>query len=85
LLFVSLILYSILLLFYQVKPILNRVKYTLIGLAVSLVVCVLLFVNTETSKDFSENAKGRVVAGVYSDEAARSFEPDAFCGEPDLS
>ncbi|XP_078152310.1 YCF36, putative (DUF1230) isoform X2 [Carex rostrata] len=77
---------------FTVKPILNRVKYTLLGLAVSLVVCVLLFVNTETSKifnknakDLSENAEERVVAGTYSEESARSFEPDAFCGEPDLS
>ncbi|KAJ4771575.1 hypothetical protein LUZ62_064749 [Rhynchospora pubera] len=70
---------------FTVKPILNRVKYTLIGLAVSLVVCALLFVNTGTSKDLSDNAERRVVPGKYSDEAARFFEPEAFCGEPDLS
>ncbi|XP_062232003.1 protein CONSERVED IN THE GREEN LINEAGE AND DIATOMS 27, chloroplastic-like isoform X2 [Phragmites australis] len=32
-----------------------------------------------------DNNGGRAIPGVYSDTAARSFEPDAFCGEPDLS
>ncbi|XP_072968469.1 uncharacterized protein ycf36 [Typha angustifolia] len=70
---------------FSVKPVLNRVKLTLVGLAVSLVVCVLLFVNTESPRDSPEDVRERAVAGVYSDASARSFEPDAFCGEPDLS
>lgn len=64
---------------------LNRVKLTLVVLAVSLVVCVLLFINTENPKRSSEDGGGRAIAGVYNDASARSFEPDAFCGEPDLS
>ncbi|XP_038981181.1 protein CONSERVED IN THE GREEN LINEAGE AND DIATOMS 27, chloroplastic isoform X2 [Phoenix dactylifera] len=69
----------------QVKPVLSRVKLTLLGLAVSLVVCVLLFINIENSRNPSEDVGERAVAGVYNDASARSFEPDAFCGEPDLS
>ncbi|KAJ3695003.1 hypothetical protein LUZ60_000380 [Juncus effusus] len=74
---------------FTVKPILDRVKFTLVGLAVSLVLCLVLYVNTEKPKDLTENlnqnVSERVVAGKYSDESARSFEPDAFCGEPDSS
>ncbi|OAY79071.1 uncharacterized protein ycf36 isoform X2 [Ananas comosus] len=70
---------------FSVKPVLNRVKLTLVVLAVSLVVCVLLFINTENPKRSSEDGGGRAIAGVYNDASARSFEPDAFCGEPDLS
>jgi hypothetical protein len=69
----------------QVKPVLNRVKFTLVGLAFSLMFCILLYVNTENPKDRYENTGGRAIPGVYSDTAARSFEPDAFCREPDLS
>ncbi|XP_037473158.1 uncharacterized protein ycf36-like [Triticum dicoccoides] len=70
---------------FSVKPVLNRVKFTLVGLAVSLTLCILLYANTEKPREPLENpAGGRAVPGVYSDAAARSFEPDAFCGEPDL-
>ncbi|TVU04385.1 hypothetical protein EJB05_36647, partial [Eragrostis curvula] len=70
---------------FSVKPVLNRVKFTLVGLALSLIFCILLYINTEIPKDPYENTGGRAIPGVYSDEAAKSFEPDAFCGEPDLS
>ncbi|KAL6620601.1 hypothetical protein ACP70R_035740 [Stipagrostis hirtigluma subsp. patula] len=70
---------------FSVKPVLNRVKVTLVGLAASLIFCILLYVNTENPKEPYENTSGRAIPGVYSDTAARSFEPDAFCGEPDLS
>uniref|UniRef100_A0A0E0HHI5 DUF1230 family protein n=1 Tax=Oryza nivara TaxID=4536 RepID=A0A0E0HHI5_ORYNI len=69
---------------FSVKPVLNRVKFTLVGLAVSLILCILLYANTENPKDPFENAVGRAIPGVYDDTSARSFEPDAFCGEPDL-
>jgi hypothetical protein len=65
--------------------VLNRVKFTLVGLAGSLILCILLYVNTETPKEPYGNTGGRSIPGVYSDAAARSFEPDAFCGGPDLS
>ncbi|KAI3881796.1 hypothetical protein MKX03_002810 [Papaver bracteatum] len=70
---------------FSVKPVLNRLKFTLVGLAASLVISVLLLVNVGSSYNPylpSEEAEGRSVAGVYNDESARSFEPDAFCGEP---
>eukprot|EP00262_Sarcandra_glabra_P010052 TRINITY_DN24927_c0_g1_i1.p1 TRINITY_DN24927_c0_g1~~TRINITY_DN24927_c0_g1_i1.p1 ORF type:complete len:288 (+),score=30.18 TRINITY_DN24927_c0_g1_i1:45-866(+) len=70
---------------FSVKPVLSRVKFTLVGLALSLVICVLLLIKAESPKDFntsSEAAEGRTVAGVYNDDSARSFEPDAFCGDP---
>ncbi|ONK76598.1 uncharacterized protein A4U43_C03F29970 [Asparagus officinalis] len=70
---------------FSVKPVLNRVKITLIGLAVALVTCAILFINIENLRDSSEDSGGRAIAGAYKDESARLFEPDAFCGEPDLS
>ncbi|XP_042519318.1 protein CONSERVED IN THE GREEN LINEAGE AND DIATOMS 27, chloroplastic [Macadamia integrifolia] len=76
---------------YSVKPVLNRLKFTLVGLAASLVLCVVLFLNIDNIESCQKNsyfssdeAGGRAVPGVYNDESARSFEPDAFCGEPDL-
>ncbi|XP_049376110.1 uncharacterized protein ycf36 isoform X2 [Solanum stenotomum] len=69
---------------FSVKPVLSRLKNTLVVLATSLLVCVVVFVNIENGqKDSyipSEEAGGRSVPGVYNDESARSFEPDAFCG-----
>ncbi|KAK9273218.1 hypothetical protein L1049_018025 [Liquidambar formosana] len=71
---------------FSVKPVLGRLKFTLVSLAASLFVCVLLLIDIEGGqKDFyltSEEAGGRAIPGVYKDESARSFEPDAFCGEP---
>lgn len=66
------------------KPVLSRLKNTLVVLATSLLVCVVVFVNIENGQTDSyipsEEAGGRSVPGVYDDESARSFEPDAFCG-----
>ncbi|KAL4332229.1 hypothetical protein GQ457_07G045090 [Hibiscus cannabinus] len=75
---------------FTVKPVLIRLKYTLVTLAVSLLVCVLPLVNVdqggqEGSYTTSKEARTRAIPGVYDDDSARSFEPDAFCGEPDLS
>ncbi|KAL6985524.1 hypothetical protein U1Q18_018900 [Sarracenia purpurea var. burkii] len=73
---------------FSVKPALNRLKNTLVGLAASLFICVLILINLESrQKDSyvsSREAGGRAIPGVYNDDSARSFEPDAFCGEPDL-
>ncbi|KAL0910085.1 hypothetical protein M5K25_021023 [Dendrobium thyrsiflorum] len=68
-----------------VKPVLTKVKFTLIGLAISLAVCVMILVDVENPKYIPVNTREKMIAGVYNDEAARSFEPDAFCGDPDLS
>lgn len=79
---------SCLLAYLQVKPVLSRLKNTLVGLALSLFMCIILFINTEGSPKetyiTSGEAGGRAVPGVYNDESARSFEPEAFCGEPGL-
>ncbi|XP_059274914.1 uncharacterized protein ycf36 isoform X2 [Lycium ferocissimum] len=68
----------------QVKPVLSRLKNTLVVLATSLLVCVVVFINIENGQKDAyippEEAGGRSVPGVYNDESARSFEPDAFCG-----
>ncbi|XP_043719417.1 protein CONSERVED IN THE GREEN LINEAGE AND DIATOMS 27, chloroplastic-like [Telopea speciosissima] len=73
---------------YSVKPVLSRLKFTLVGLAASLVFCGVLLFNIEGNQKnsyiSSDEAGGRAVPGIYNDESARSFEPDAFCGEPDL-
>ncbi|GMG99109.1 hypothetical protein Nepgr_000949 [Nepenthes gracilis] len=70
---------------FQVKPLLSRLKNTLIGLAASLFICFLLLTYSEgTQQDPSRpsnQAHDRVIAGVYSDNSARSFEPDAFSGD----
>nr|AND01136.1 hypothetical protein [Linum usitatissimum] len=73
----------------QVKPVLSRLKNTLVTLAAMLVACVLLFISLEReamdSSRLSEaggGGGGRAVSGAYNDDSARSFEPDAFCGEP---
>ncbi|KAM7507533.1 hypothetical protein LguiA_017986 [Lonicera macranthoides] len=70
----------------DVKPVLGRLKNTLVSLGLSLFVCIVLLVNTEGSQKVgyvsSGEDGGRVVHGVYNDESARSFEPEAFCGEP---
>ncbi|KAL1061139.1 hypothetical protein V6Z11_1Z040600 [Gossypium hirsutum] len=76
--------------FIYVKSVLIRLKYTLVTLAVSLLVCVLPLINVdqggqESSYMTSKEARVQAIPGVYDDDSARSFEPDAFCGEPDLS
>lgn len=78
-----------LMLLLQVKPVLSRLKYTLITLGASLFVCALLLVNLEGGQKGSYLAPSesgdRAIPGVYNDDSAKSFEPDAFCGEPNLS
>lgn len=73
------------------KPVLNRLKNTLVALATSLFICVLIIVNSESSQkdtyiSSEETGSGSaIIPRVYNDESARSFEPDAFCGgEPTL-
>ncbi|PON56347.1 hypothetical protein PanWU01x14_181780 [Parasponia andersonii] len=71
----------------EVKPVLNRLKYTLVSLGVSLFVCVLFLVSIDESPKGSHvpsEEEMRVIPGVYNDDSARSFEPDAFCGEPGI-
>ncbi|XP_076929827.1 uncharacterized protein ycf36-like [Bidens hawaiensis] len=77
---------------FTVKPVLNRLKNTLVGLAISLFMSIVLLINTEGAQKeiyitSGGEAGGRSVAGSYNDESARSFEPEAFCGgsESDLS
>ncbi|GAA0173372.1 hypothetical protein LIER_27000 [Lithospermum erythrorhizon] len=71
---------------FSVKPVLSRLKNTLVILGTSLFICAVVFVTTESSQKvtykISREPGGRAVPGVYNDESARSFEPDAFCGEP---
>ncbi|CAM8955586.1 unnamed protein product [Rhodiola kirilowii] len=73
---------------YSVKPVLNRLKLTLVTLAASLFACVVVLVNIEDGRKVyyyrtpEELAAGRAIPGVYNDKSARAFEPDAFCGEP---
>ncbi|XVE97669.1 hypothetical protein REPUB_Repub03eG0038900 [Reevesia pubescens] len=74
---------------FSVKPVLNRLKYSLVTLAVSLLLCVLPLINVdkggqEGSYLTSKEAGVRAIPGVYNDDSAKSFEPDAFCGEPGL-
>ncbi|KAF7127299.1 hypothetical protein RHSIM_Rhsim11G0044300 [Rhododendron simsii] len=73
---------------FSVKPVLSRLKNTLVGLAASLFLCAVLLINLEGNQKSSYVSSGepggRAVPGVYNDESARLFEPDAFCGEPDL-
>lgn len=74
---------------FQVKPVLSRLKNSLVALAISLFICVALLINYEGSqkelRNLSNEAGDRVVAGVYNDDSVRSFEPDAFHNEPDLA
>ncbi|KAJ4708190.1 DUF1230 family protein [Melia azedarach] len=74
---------------FSVKPVLSRLKYTLITLGASLFVCALLLINLEGSQKVPyltpTEPGGRAIPGVYNDDSARSFEPDAFCGEPSLT
>lgn len=66
------------------KPVLNRLKNTLVFLGISLLMCVALLTNPDTRNTAFIPPKaepgGRAVAGAYSEESARNFEPEAFCG-----
>lgn len=72
----------------KVKPVLSRLKLTLVSLATSLFVFALILINMDGNQNSSyvtsKEAGVGVIPGVYSDDSARSFEPDAFCGDPDL-
>lgn len=69
---------------FSVKPVLNRLKNTLVFLGISLLMCVALLTNPDTRNTAyippAVEPGGRAVAGAYSDESARNFEPEAFCG-----
>ncbi|PQM38413.1 uncharacterized protein Pyn_20343 [Prunus yedoensis var. nudiflora] len=65
---------------FSVKPVLGRLKVTLVCLAAAILSCVVLLISIDGGGQ-TEEAGNRVIHGVYSDESARSFEPDAFCGE----
>ncbi|EOY29893.1 Uncharacterized protein TCM_037282 [Theobroma cacao] len=73
---------------FSVKPVLSRLKYTLVTLAVFLLVCILPLINVDGGREGSymmtKEAGARAIPGVYDDDSARAFEPDAFCGEPGL-
>lgn len=73
---------------FKVKPVLRRLKVTLVGLATCLLASALILINIDgyqNDLNLRSNETGvRVIPGVYNDESARSFEPDAFCGEPNL-
>ncbi|KAG6626316.1 uncharacterized protein ycf36 [Carya illinoinensis] len=73
---------------FSVKPVLSRLKFTLVVLAASLFACALFLTGIDGDQNVSNirsgNASTRVIPGVYSDESARAFEPDEFCGEPGL-
>jgi hypothetical protein len=65
--------------------VLSRLKVTLVILAASLYACVLLLTNVDGGQKVSNfTSENGVIPGVYNDESARAFEPDAFCGEPGL-
>ncbi|GER32550.1 hypothetical protein STAS_08624, partial [Striga asiatica] len=71
---------------FSVKPVLGRLKNTLIFLGTSLFVCIIILINSEDSQKAayittSQEPGGRAVLGIYNDDSARNFEPDAFCGE----
>ncbi|KAK4490999.1 hypothetical protein RD792_001720 [Penstemon davidsonii] len=72
---------------FSVKPVLGRLKNSLVVLGISLLMFIDLFINSGSSSSPNayipqEPAGGRSVPGVYNDASARNFEPDAFCGEP---
>jgi len=70
---------------FKVKPVLGRLKITLVSLATSLLVCALILINIDGDQNLtSKEPRVRVVPGVYNDDSARLFEPDAFRDELDL-
>ncbi|BBM99077.1 hypothetical protein MPTK1_1g18510 [Marchantia polymorpha subsp. ruderalis] len=79
-----------LLAYYKVKPALRRLKVTLVCLAISLATCsVLLFTLHPPERKLpvaEEDSPGpSVVRGIYSDKAARDYEPGAFSDEDDVA
>ncbi|KAH6792374.1 YCF36 [Perilla frutescens var. hirtella] len=72
---------------FSVKPVLGRLKNTLVFLGTSLLMCIAILSNPDSHKTAfipPEEPGGRAVAGVYNDDSARNFEPDAFCGGDSL-
>ncbi|KZV51852.1 hypothetical protein F511_06895 [Dorcoceras hygrometricum] len=71
---------------FSVKPVLGRLKNTLLVLGVTLYICIVFLLDSESDRKYeiiaSDESGGRAIPGVYNEESARSFEPDAFCGEP---
>lgn len=67
----------------QVKPVLTKLKYTLVTLSATLFICVLLLINLDegNKKDPYYSDPKRAIPGVYNDDSARYFEPDAFYTE----
>lgn len=67
---------------YSVKPILNRVKITLISLAMSLFVSILIFITLKSPNISSSSLPVEVDEPFgqrsYDDGSARLFEPEAF-------
>lgn len=70
---------------YKVKPALNRVKLTLIGLAASLASCTLFFLTLQGTQGelpiIQEDRIGplsQFAGTTYSEASARLYEPDAF-------
>ncbi|KAL6215318.1 hypothetical protein ACLB2K_014749 [Fragaria x ananassa] len=63
---------------FSVKPLLSRLKVTLVTLAASILACVVVLLYIDGGQ--IQEAENRVIRGVYNDDSARSFEPDAFCG-----
>ncbi|KAJ7548102.1 hypothetical protein O6H91_08G117200 [Diphasiastrum complanatum] len=72
---------------YTVKPALNRVKLTLVALALSLTACVLILSNIPTPSKLSSriepdaDAPMEKIHANYSAASAHRFEPDAFAQE----
>lgn len=73
---------------YKVKPALNRIKVTLLGLAASLVTCTIFVLSLESTygdaQVASENTEDYLkqsYGGPYNDASARMFEPEAFANE----
>lgn len=74
---------------FSVKPVLSRLKYSLVTLAASLFVSILLLINVEGVQKVpyssSDAAQGRSIPGAYNEKSAKTFEPDEFCSEPGTS
>ncbi|GLT25560.1 hypothetical protein SLA2020_006820 [Shorea laevis] len=73
---------------FSVKPVLSRLKYTLVTLAASLFISILVLINVEGDQKISsmssDQARSRAIPGIYNEDSARTFEPDGFCGEPSI-
>jgi len=79
-------LFCVCVLFFQVKPVLARLKNTLVILGLSLILVINLgdspiATSYRTYRD-PRDRSSLPIPGAYNDETARTFEPEAFCGEP---